>query len=82
MFGATSTTPDYALFIYYAAFVVIFQIGWASVQISHLSLIPELTSDESEVAGLNGWRSELIILFLLREKDKSGMLECDCGDVM
>ena len=60
VFGATPATPDFALFIYYAAFVVIFQIGWASVQISHLSLIPELTSDESEVAGLNGWRSELL----------------------
>ena len=60
MFGATPATPDFALFIYYAAFVVIFQIGWASVQISHLSLIPQLASDESEVAGLNGWRSELL----------------------
>ncbi|KAL8598136.1 hypothetical protein ACOMHN_030422 [Nucella lapillus] len=54
--GASENTSDLALFVYYAAFVIIFQIGWASVQISHLSLIPELTSDKSEVAGLNGWR--------------------------
>lgn len=54
--GASATTSDLSLFVYYAAFVIIFQIGWASVQISHLSLIPELTSDKSEVAGLNGWR--------------------------
>ncbi|XP_076444080.1 major facilitator superfamily domain-containing protein 12-like [Babylonia areolata] len=54
--GADENTSDLALFVYYAAFVIIFQIGWASVQISHLSLIPELTSDKSEVAGLNGWR--------------------------
>ncbi|KAK7496875.1 hypothetical protein BaRGS_00011855 [Batillaria attramentaria] len=49
-------TSDFGVFVYYAAFVIIFQIGWASVQISHLSLIPELTSDNSEIAGLNGWR--------------------------
>ncbi|KAK7116671.1 major facilitator superfamily domain-containing protein 12-like isoform X2 [Littorina saxatilis] len=54
--GATTQTEDYALFVYYAAFVIIFQIGWASVQISHLSLIPDLTQCQSEVAGLNGWR--------------------------
>ncbi|KAK7496828.1 hypothetical protein BaRGS_00011808 [Batillaria attramentaria] len=53
--GATSTTPAYAIFIYYSAFVTIFQIGWACIQNSQLSLIPELTSDASEIAGLNGW---------------------------
>lgn len=47
---------DLSVFIYYSAFVIIFQIGWASVQISHLSLIPELTTDKTEIAGLNGWR--------------------------
>ncbi|PVD19910.1 hypothetical protein C0Q70_20404 [Pomacea canaliculata] len=30
--------------------------GWASVQISHLSLIPELTSCENQKTGLIGWR--------------------------
>lgn len=39
---------DWAKLIYYAAFVVIFQFGWASVQISHLSLIPDLTPFEHE----------------------------------
>ncbi|XP_059487103.1 major facilitator superfamily domain-containing protein 12-like [Neocloeon triangulifer] len=30
--------------IYYAPLVTIFQIGWAAVQIAHLSLIPDLTA--------------------------------------
>jgi Na+/melibiose symporter-like transporter len=34
--------------VYYSAFVVVLQFGWASVQISHLALIPELTSNENE----------------------------------
>lgn len=54
--NCTDKTPDYVQFIYYGAFVIIFQIGWASVQISHLSLIPELTSCENQKTGLIGWR--------------------------
>ncbi|XP_076636394.1 major facilitator superfamily domain-containing protein 12 isoform X2 [Colletes latitarsis] len=45
----------WAQLIYYATFVVIFQFGWAAVQISHLSLVPELTPTEYE-------RSELIAI--------------------
>ena len=30
--------------LYYPVFIVIFQFGWAAVQISHLSLITDLTS--------------------------------------
>lgn len=36
----------WAQMFYYAAFIMIFQIGWAAVQISHLSLIPELSNDD------------------------------------
>lgn len=42
--------------VYFAVFIVIFQLGWASVQISHLALIPELTEDENERVGLNAIR--------------------------
>ena len=45
-----------AQIIYYAAFIVIFQFGWASVQISHLSLIPDLTPYSHERIELNAWR--------------------------
>ncbi|CAG9796718.1 unnamed protein product [Diatraea saccharalis] len=41
-----SMTHKWAQMFYYAAFILIFQIGWASVQISHLSLIPELSEDD------------------------------------
>ena len=49
-------SPDWAQFIYYAPFVIIFQFGWASTQINHLSLIPDLTGDEGERVELNGMR--------------------------
>ncbi|CAL7946225.1 unnamed protein product [Xylocopa violacea] len=49
------TAHQWAQLIYYAAFVIIFQFGWAAVQISHLSLVPELTPTEFE-------RTELIAL--------------------
>ena len=49
-------TPLWLKIIYFAVPISIFQFGWASVQISHLSLIPELTSDESERVGLNAIR--------------------------
>ncbi|XP_065053899.1 major facilitator superfamily domain-containing protein 12-like [Rhopilema esculentum] len=53
--NASSTT----LVLYYAAFVVVFQFGWAAVQISHLSLIPEIANKVSEKVGLNAIRSGL-----------------------
>ncbi|XP_066587775.1 major facilitator superfamily domain-containing protein 12-like [Prorops nasuta] len=46
---------QWAQLVYYAAFVVIFQFGWAAVQISHLSLVPELTPTDHE-------RTELIAI--------------------
>ena len=36
-------TPNFVPLIYYTPFIVIFQIGWASTQVSHLSIIPNLT---------------------------------------
>jgi Na+/melibiose symporter-like transporter len=46
-----------ALAFYYAALIVIFQIAWASVQISHLSLATELTPHSSERVKLTARRS-------------------------
>lgn len=43
-------------FIYYIPFVVIFQFGWASTQISHLSLIPQLSTNQHERVTLNSIR--------------------------
>ncbi|XP_046403114.1 major facilitator superfamily domain-containing protein 12-like [Ischnura elegans] len=52
----------WAQLIYYAAFVVIFQFGWASVQISHLSLIPDLTPDEHERTELTAIRYSFTVV--------------------
>lgn len=42
--------------LYYCVFIVIFQFGWAAVQISHLSLIPELTPNEHDRTRLTAIR--------------------------
>ncbi|CAH1254145.1 MFSD12 [Branchiostoma lanceolatum] len=57
-----STSPDWAQFIYYVPFVVIFQFGWASTQISHLALIPDLASSPSLRVELNAIRYAFTVL--------------------
>ena len=42
--------------IYYTIFVILFQFGWAAVQISHLSIIPDLTKHESQRTSLTSKR--------------------------
>ena len=42
----TGLSPSTQLF-YYSVFIVVFQFGWASVQISHLALITDLTSNHT-----------------------------------
>lgn len=49
-------------FYYYIPFIVVFQIGWASVQISHLALIPFLTTSNKQRADLNSKRYSLLIV--------------------
>ena len=55
-----SNASNWAKFVYFAPFVVIFQFGWATTQVSHLALIPELTSCESERVELNARRLVII----------------------
>ena len=54
--GCNDSTPLVGKIFYYAIPIIIFQFGWASVQISHLSLIPELTPCKNERVGLNSIR--------------------------
>lgn len=42
--------------VYYSAFVIVFQFGWAATQIAHLSLIPDITFKESQRVELNAIR--------------------------
>jgi Na+/melibiose symporter-like transporter len=55
-------SPEWARFIYYAPFVVIFQFGWAATQISHLSLIPQLTTNDNERVSLNAIRYAFTVM--------------------
>uniref|UniRef100_A0A915PSQ7 Uncharacterized protein n=1 Tax=Setaria digitata TaxID=48799 RepID=A0A915PSQ7_9BILA len=55
-FMCNHSPTDWELFAWYAPYVVVFQIGWAAVQISHLALIPELASDEGRRMTLNSVR--------------------------
>ena len=48
--------------LYFALFIVLFQFAWASVQVSHLALVPELTRDADERVYLNSLRSIFTIL--------------------
>ncbi|EJW88644.1 hypothetical protein WUBG_00448, partial [Wuchereria bancrofti] len=50
------SVTDWELLVWYAPYVIIFQIGWATVQISHLALLPELTCDESRRTTMNSVR--------------------------
>lgn len=61
-FGCTVSTSLWAKFIYYVPFLFLSQFGWASVQISHLALIPELTSDEHERVELNTIRYSFTVI--------------------
>ena len=47
--------------IYYSCFVVLFQFGWAGTQISHLALIPDLTSNTQQY--LHQIRDEFLFRF-------------------
>ncbi|KAK3097264.1 hypothetical protein FSP39_008188 [Pinctada imbricata] len=60
--GCEDSTRNLNQFIHYAPFVVIFQFGWASTQISHLSLIPDLTPDEHERVELNSLRYAFTVI--------------------
>ena len=51
-----ANNPRWSLFVYYIPFIVIFQCGWASTQISHLALIPDLASTTNEKVLLNALR--------------------------
>uniref|UniRef100_A0A2K5X5T3 Major facilitator superfamily domain containing 12 n=1 Tax=Macaca fascicularis TaxID=9541 RepID=A0A2K5X5T3_MACFA len=54
--GCGAATPEWAALLYYGPFIVIFQFGWASTQISHLSLIPELVTNDHEKVELTALR--------------------------
>ena len=60
--GTGTGTSQIGLFFNYGVFIAILAFAWGCVQISHLSLIPELTSDRNERVTLHSVRYELILI--------------------
>uniref|UniRef100_A0A663N3M8 Major facilitator superfamily domain containing 12 n=1 Tax=Athene cunicularia TaxID=194338 RepID=A0A663N3M8_ATHCN len=60
--GCKENTPEWAAFIYYLPFIIIFQFGWAATQISHLSLIPELVTSDHEKVELTAFRYAFTVM--------------------
>ncbi|XP_024940527.1 major facilitator superfamily domain-containing protein 12 isoform X2 [Cephus cinctus] len=56
IFGTFLETSVTTAMIVYVASITIFQIGWAAVQISHLSMIPAMTNSPLERADLTAMR--------------------------
>eukprot|EP00088_Acartia_fossae_P035283 TRINITY_DN36317_c0_g1_i6.p1 TRINITY_DN36317_c0_g1~~TRINITY_DN36317_c0_g1_i6.p1 ORF type:complete len:503 (-),score=44.66 TRINITY_DN36317_c0_g1_i6:227-1705(-) len=56
-----SDADEWAQVIYFSAFALIFQFGWASCQISHLALIPALAQDPLDRTGLTAIRYSMTV---------------------
>lgn len=54
--------PFWACIFYLAFMIVLFQCGWATVQIAHLAIIPELASNEKERSELNAIRYSMSVI--------------------
>ncbi|XP_048470130.1 major facilitator superfamily domain-containing protein 12 isoform X2 [Rhincodon typus] len=60
--GGSENIPQWAELIYFVPFIVVFQFGWAATQISHLSLIPELTLNNHERVELTAFRNAFTVV--------------------
>ncbi|KAF7646438.1 hypothetical protein LDENG_00187830 [Lucifuga dentata] len=60
--GCSSDTPQWARLVYFTPFIIVFQFGWAAVQISHLSLIPELVTCEHAKVELTAYRYAFTVM--------------------
>jgi Na+/melibiose symporter-like transporter len=48
--------------LWFVPFIMIFQFGWAAVQIAHLALIPELSTDAGKRGSMNSGRNAFTVL--------------------
>ncbi|XP_060702132.1 major facilitator superfamily domain-containing protein 12a isoform X1 [Hemiscyllium ocellatum] len=60
--GSSENVPQWVELIYFVPFIVVFQFGWAATQISHLSLIPELTLNDHERVELTAFRNAFTVV--------------------
>jgi Na+/melibiose symporter-like transporter len=68
--GALRNLSDAGQTIYYMIAASLFNIGWAAVQVSHMSLVPELSPVDTDRVGLNSARyaftvTSNVLVFLL-----------------
>lgn len=56
------TSSSLVKLIYFSAFIMVFQFGWAAVQVAHLALIPDLTTNPSERTELNAYRNAVTVM--------------------
>ena len=56
------TSGPMVLLIYYCASASLFNVGWAAVQVSHMSMVPELTVIDNERVALNSARYAFTVL--------------------
>jgi len=59
---ASENWSEFQIFLFYIPFIVLFQIAWASAQVSHLSLIPFLTCKDSARVQLTSIRNVFTLL--------------------
>ncbi|KAJ1364417.1 hypothetical protein KIN20_024510 [Parelaphostrongylus tenuis] len=55
-FVCSDSGSDWYKLVWFTPFIMLFQFGWASVQISHLALLPELSSIDSSRTTMNSLR--------------------------
>ncbi|CAH1115973.1 unnamed protein product [Phaedon cochleariae] len=56
IFSLDPVTFSMAVFVYYMLAITLFQVGWAMVQISHLSIIPEISTSHTHSSELTAIR--------------------------
>ena len=59
-FGFDAIEQNLEVTFYYSSFTTIFMIGWATIEMSHLAMIPELASAEDDRSSLSLVRASMI----------------------
>ena len=59
-FGFDAIEQNLEVTLYYSAFTTIFMISWATIEMSHLAMIPELASTEDDRASLSIIRASMV----------------------
>ena len=75
---------EIAVTAYYSAFVVLFQFGWATVQISHLSMIPDITFNENNRMALTTTRYAATVISTILVYTVTWLLldTCKCNIIL